>query len=358
MASYEGLINVTARGYSVALQQLTWRIGMRLRLRWVIVALAVLGGLGAALWGPVSTHSSSIILVGLEDEPITLHTSDRQLGAALRSAGISIGPKDYLSPPPKTQLKHKSELTVHLRRAVSASVVADGATVRAETTATSVSAFLRELGIETGPMDLVSIDPEVELTPGMQIQVVRRTEKLATLREEIPFRTLRRADRNMLAGEIQEVQAGLPGLREITQVLHLEDGQQVAVTTLGEQVLQDPIDEVIAYGTAGVASRSGESFRYVQEFSMEATGYTAGPESNPNGTGHTYTGIKAVRGVVAVDPRVIPLHTRLYIEGYGPAIAADIGGAIKGMKIDLCFDTVAEALQWGRRPVTVYILGD
>jgi 3D (Asp-Asp-Asp) domain-containing protein len=331
---------------------------MRLRLRWLIVALAVLGGLGASLWAPLTAHSSAIILVGLEEEPVTLQTSDRQLGAALRSAGIPIGPKDYLSPPPETALKRKGELTVHLRRAVAASVIVDGTTVKAETTAISVSALLRELGIETGPMDLISVDPEVEPTPGMQIQVVRRTEKVTRLREEIPFRTVRRADRNMLAGEVQEIQVGLPGIREIEQVIHLEDGLQVAVVTLSEQVLQDPVDEVIAYGTAGVVSRSGESFRYVQELSMEATGYTAGPESNPNGTGHTYTGIKAVRGVVAVDPRVIPLHTRLYVEGYGPAIAADIGGAIKGMKIDLVFDTVAEALQWGRRPVTVYILGD
>lgn len=331
---------------------------MRLQLRWVIVALAVLAGLGAGLWVPLTAHSSVIILVGLEEEPVTLNTSDRQVGAALRSAGIPIGPKDYLSPPPETALKRKAKLTVHLRRAVSASVIVDGATVQVETTATSVSALLRELGIETGPMDLISIDPELELTPGMRIQVVRRIEKVARLHEEIPFRTVRRADRNMLAGEVQEVQAGLHGIREIEQVIYLEDGQQVAVTTMGEKVLQDPVDEVIAYGTAGVVSRSGESFRYVQELSMEATGYTAGPESNPNGTGYTYTGVRAVRGVVAVDPRVIPLHTRLYVEGYGLAIAADIGGAIKGMKIDLCFDTVAEALQWGRRPVTVYILGD
>jgi 3D (Asp-Asp-Asp) domain-containing protein len=55
---------------------------------------------------------------------------------------------------------------------------------------------------------------------------------------------------------------------------------------------------------------------------------------------------------------VIPLYTRLYIEGYGPAIAGDIGGAIKGHKIDLCFDTLSEALDWGRRPATVYILAD
>ena len=62
------------------------------------------------------------------------------------------------------------------------------------------------------------------------------------------------------------------------------------------------------------------------------------------------------RGLVATDPRIIPMGTRLYIEGYGYAIADDTGGAIRGHKIDLAVDTLAEAYQIGRRQMTVYIL--
>ena len=69
-------------------------------------------------------------------------------------------------------------------------------------------------------------------------------------------------------------------------------------------------------------------------------------------------------GVIAVDPKVIPLGSRVYIESsdggkswvYGFAVAADTGGAIKGNKIDLCYNTRAECLQFGRRSATVYIL--
>ena len=60
-------------------------------------------------------------------------------------------------------------------------------------------------------------------------------------------------------------------------------------------------------------------------------------------------------GVVAVDPRVIPLGTLLYVEGYGFAIASDIGSAIKGNKIDLCYTTRKEALRFGRKKVRVHI---
>jgi 3D (Asp-Asp-Asp) domain-containing protein len=71
---------------------------------------------------------------------------------------------------------------------------------------------------------------------------------------------------------------------------------------------------------------------------------------------HTAVGAKTRRGIIAVDPRVIPMGTRLYIEGYGYGVAADTGGAIKGRKIDVFFESRREALKWGRRTVNVYIL--
>ncbi len=84
---------------------------------------------------------------------------------------------------------------------------------------------------------------------------------------------------------------------------------------------------------------------------MIATAYTPG-----HGCGTiTATGMRARYGVVAVDPRVIPLGTHLYIEGYGEAIAADTGSAIKGVRIDLCFDSLAQARAFGRRKVVVHI---
>lgn len=86
---------------------------------------------------------------------------------------------------------------------------------------------------------------------------------------------------------------------------------------------------------------------------MVATAYS--PEE-PGLTDHTATGLRAQRGVVAVDPRVIPLGTRVHVEGYGNAIAADTGSAIKGNRIDLCFDTLAECNAYGRRMVRVEIL--
>jgi 3D (Asp-Asp-Asp) domain-containing protein len=94
--------------------------------------------------------------------------------------------------------------------------------------------------------------------------------------------------------------------------------------------------------TAPIVTPSGE-----RTLTVSSTGYSI--------RGRTSTGIPTAPGVVAVDPSVIPLGTRLTIPGYGVGIAADTGGAVQGNTIDVWFPTQALALQWGRRVVTVTI---
>jgi len=73
--------------------------------------------------------------------------------------------------------------------------------------------------------------------------------------------------------------------------------------------------------------------------------------------GKTASGLPVGVGVIAVDPTVIPLGTRLFVPGYGPAVAADVGSAVRGNIIDLWMPTTAQALAWGRRTVTITIYG-
>ena len=80
---------------------------------------------------------------------------------------------------------------------------------------------------------------------------------------------------------------------------------------------------------------------------MSSTGYSL--------PGRTATGIPVGWGVVAVDPSLIPLGTRLTIPGYGEAVAADTGSSVRGASIDLWFPTLAQARAWGRRTVTITI---
>jgi 3D (Asp-Asp-Asp) domain-containing protein len=97
--------------------------------------------------------------------------------------------------------------------------------------------------------------------------------------------------------------------------------------------------------------------RVARMLSVEATAYDPGPVNNRRGlVGTTSLGLRAHFGIVAVDPKVIPYRSRLYVEGYGPGLAGDTGGAIKGARLDLCFNSTREARLYGRRRTKVYLL--
>jgi len=128
----------------------------------------------------------------------------------------------------------------------------------------------------------------------------------------------------------------------------VEPSQSVNKTTV--EVAERPASTV-SRGTS-TPSRSG------QVISMISTGYDGCYECNKPYYGYpSYIGLPLAYGIVAVDPKVIPMGTRLYIEGYGDAIAADQGNAIKGNRIDLFFDSHQQALNWGMKTVKVTILG-
>lgn len=111
--------------------------------------------------------------------------------------------------------------------------------------------------------------------------------------------------------------------------------------------------------SGNTVSRSGSvNSRAGTVLTMVATAYDGCYQCNKPYYGYpSYIGLPLARGIVAVDPRVIPMGTRLYVEGYGNAIAADQGNAIKGNRIDLFFDTHAQALKYGMKTVKVTILG-
>lgn len=99
--------------------------------------------------------------------------------------------------------------------------------------------------------------------------------------------------------------------------------------------------------------------RFQKEMWVTATAYTkdtCGKKPNHPTYGITRTGTKARYGVIAVDPKIIPLGTRVYVPGYGYARAEDTGGAIKGHRIDLCFENTKEAKKYGVKKIKIYIL--
>ena len=110
----------------------------------------------------------------------------------------------------------------------------------------------------------------------------------------------------------------------------------------------DPVALGIVEERPPQVSRGGGRSVYVS-----ATAYSA---YDPGNGSHTATGTLVRRGVIAVDPSVIPLGTHVFIPGYGEAVAEDIGYAINGYRIDVAFDTHAEALSFGRQDLEIFIM--
>ena len=111
--------------------------------------------------------------------------------------------------------------------------------------------------------------------------------------------------------------------------------------------------EIVEEPPQNVIETSQGLIEYTEVMGMEATAYLP---TDGSAEGITAMGIPATYGIVAVDPDIIPLGSRVYIPGYGEALAADTGGAIYGYRIDLCMENYYEAMDFGRRTVTVFVL--
>ena len=198
-------------------------------------------------------------------------------------------------------------------------------------------------------------DAATRPAPNMEIRILTLSNKVMEKELPIPFPIVRQPDPMMEKGMEAVVEHGVPGKKLATVRQMFEDGREAGFDILSEKVLEEPRPEVLRVGTREANDSSRGTIRFQKMLVMEATAYTPFDDGQ---SGLTASGIPARRGVVSVDPRVIPLGTRVYVMGYGPALAADTGGAIKGARIDLCFEEYNDAIRFGRRTVEVYILAD
>jgi len=217
----------------------------------------------------------------------------------------------------------------------------------------TVGGTLKEAGVTLSPKDRVIPNLNVKIGPGMQIRIQRIEDKVVVQSEPVKFRTVVKFN-PLISGGRRVAQEGVQGEKEVKYVFRYRDGEKVAQKVLGSKIVQQPVDQIVLVSHPRMlASRDGASIRSIQ---MSASAYTPF-HCGGSASGHCAMGFPAGKGIVAVDPRVIPLGTKLYVEGYGVALAADTGGAIRGGRIDLCYDTYGEAINFGRRTVRVWILG-
>ena len=237
-------------------------------------------------------------------------------------------------------------------------LTADGVSEEYSVELGTVSNLLTIAEIELGEHDVVRPSADAELEGGMEIVVLRATERTVSYTVAIPYEIEWIPNEYIPKGTQIVHQEGVAGRERITYTVTDVGGVRVARTASVSETLQEPVKKIVEYGPGGtIVTDDGREIEWSYKIDGQATAYTTeGYRNKRNATGHI-----AREGTIAVDPRVIPLGTKVYVEGngwvYGEATAEDTGGAIKGNIIDVFFNTRAQCYRFGRRSCTIYVIG-
>jgi uncharacterized protein YabE (DUF348 family) len=291
-----------------------------------------------------------------DNEKKTVWTTAGTVAEALKAENIVLNEHDKISPGPQTAIKEKMKIGIQM--AFRLSLVDGGNAQDVWSTSTTVADFLKQQGIKLNELDRVEPSLTETIAVNGVVDVIRVEKVTDVVEEPVEFAVITKKDEGLEKGKEKTVTKGVQGLVSKQYEVLLENGKEVSRKVISEQVLKHKQDQVVAVGTKDLAlqvSRGAEETG--TEFYVTATAYTA----YCNGcSGRTATGYDLRANpnakVIAVDPRVIPLGTKVYVEGYGYAVAADTGGAIKGNKIDVFMSSKADAYRWGRKKVKIKIL--
>lgn len=271
----------------------------------------------------------------------------RTVGQVLDQNQIKLAGQDAVTPSADAKVKKNMQITV--TRAFAVKVVADGTSREIYTVPVTVQEAVNLAGITLGGKDFVKPEPGELVVPQQEIEVIRVTETIISEDQEMPYQVEKTTDPTLEKGLSRTLVSGRPGLTRNTLRVTYYNGQEAKRDLLKMETLAQPRTKVVAMGTITSVSRGGERLDFSEARYMQASAYTY--------TGrHTCGGEEPAVGMVAVDPSVIPLGTKLYVEGYGYAWAADTGGSIRGDRIDLFMEEYGQCVNWGRKSVKVYIL--
>lgn len=285
----------------------------------------------------------------------------------LEAEEVKFSEKSFINVPLDSKIQDDIEIII--RNPIPYTIEDRGVILETTSLYSTVGQVIADHQIELGEKDYTYPELSQKIAPNTNIKIYRTTEEIEIVESVIPFEEQVITNRNVDIGEVKIIQKGQDGLKREYIKKEYVNGVLVSETLEREEVVSEPINQVKEKGSRDFIVTSRGDTRYTKAITMTATAYDLSYASTGKNPGDKYYGITAsgtkVRpGVVAVDPRVIPLGTKLYIKSldgskdYGFAVAEDKGGAIKGNRIDLYFETAEQVRQFGRRKVKVYILSN
>ena len=325
----------------------------------IVGAVAVTIAIGAIATISVMNMRKTLT-ISIDGKEETFVTYKGTVQDVLQEKNIEVGVKDKVQPSLESKVSEKE--TIKIKSAIPVEIKANGVQLEVQSAEDTIGEMLKseentlkEYGIEFDEdIDEVSPDLDSKVVDNLSVQIVNVEKKEIVQNEPINFETIVEKDESLDKSVSKVKSEGVNGEKEVTYEVVYKDGVETSRNITSTKTIVEPQSEIVVKGTGQVyASRGGESINYKEKLNCVATAYS--------GDRTTATGRSPVRNpggmsTIAVDPSVIPLGSKVYVEGYGYAIAADTGGAIKGNIIDLYLNSSSECLSWGRRPVTVLIV--
>lgn len=295
------------------------------------------------------------ITISIDGNETEVESSRVRVDELLAEAGLPVGPNDYVNPARDGLIGDDKLITVLREKTIFIVVAGELTTVTSYVE--TVAELLDDTGIELAATDLITPGVDERLRDNMTVSITQVRGDTVVVDEAIPYETIFREDNSLPVGEARVVQPGRAGLRHREYRLERINGSEDGRELVDEWVDPEPQNEIIALGSSLTVRTLNTQFEglvpYIDTIEVYATWYNALCDGCDD---ITSTQVPLRYGTVAVDPRVIALGTCLYIPGYGFGRAEDVGGAIKGRRIDLGFPGAADGSWWGARDVEIYIL--
>lgn len=280
---------------------------------------------------------------------------------------LHIDYKEHDQVEPALNKEISENMNIVYESAFQVTLISDGEEEKKWTTSTTVANFLKNENVTLNELDRVEPNLQEKVEKETDIRVVRVEKVTDVVEEAVAYGTVTRKDNKLADGKESVVQDGEEGLVNKYYEVTLEDGEEVSREHIKTETIKESVDKVVAVGTRPQVSNVSRSKAPAaptntgggggRTFTVTATAYTA---QCSGCTGVTATGINLNQNrnmkVIAVDPNVIPLGSKVHVEGYGTAIAGDTGGAIRGNRIDVHVPTKSDATRWGRKQVQITVL--
>ncbi|WP_339318173.1 ubiquitin-like domain-containing protein [Paenibacillus sp. FSL R10-2734] len=364
----------SSRSFALRWEQVNTRVLLLAGVISIAIALLIL------LY--VHGQSNKQLFLVIDGQTQTLQTRESLLGDVLEKEQIPVQPHDELSFGLSDEIKDGDRVVIN--RAQKISLTADGATKTLYTTEDTIGKAIDKLGFSLEGHDKIFPSLETTISANMEVKIVRINKQTVQRTTNLPFRVIKTADPSLTVGTVRVAQAGKPGV----MIQHIEkiyqDGELASMRMIGKEVHTVTKDKIIAVGTKAlpkpavakttttsksntktvnasakannVTSKAGVDFEYKKM--IKNVSMTAYSSAEPGIGTKTASGTRVTEGrTIAVDPNVIPIGWWVYIEGLGFRRAEDTGGAIKGHKVDVYFDSLSHVRNFGRKSRTVYVIG-